>query len=90
MKIVEAFRRAVKKEENWDHGAEVIWDFVDADIYMEVKLNERSKDEYFQYAKMFDALADTHEANYSGYTYEEFIAELMKVDAEYKELFGCA
>ena len=90
MKIVEAFNRAVKKEENWDHGAEVIWDFVDADIYMEVKLNERSKGQYFLYADLFDALADAHEANYSGLTYEEFIAELMKVDAEYKQLFGCA
>lgn len=89
MKIVEAFNRAVKKEENWIGGG-VMWDFVDADIYVELKLIDCPNVKLIQYGELFQALADAHEANYSGLTYEEFIVEIMRLEAEYKQLFGCA
>jgi len=87
MKIVRSFRAAVDREENWtDDG--INWNFVDADMYMEVKpMNSKEQEKYL---RMFNDMADNFEQRVKFKDFDEYKAWDEKITKEYEELFGLA
>ena len=59
--VVKAFNNAVVRSENWDKNG-IIWNFIDSDMYMEVKPASKAQED--QFYRMFDDLADMHEKQY--------------------------
>lgn len=82
--VVKAFNNAVVRSENWDKNG-IIWNFIDSDMYMEVKPASKAQED--QFYRMFDDLADMHEKQYADATYTDYMAYQAKVETEYKELF---
>lgn len=85
MKIVKAFNAAIVNEDNWDANG-INWDFVDADMFMEVN---PTKEQVAKFYRMFDDLAKLFVGHWSGInTYDNYIDAKEEIDKEYREIFG--
>ena len=57
-RVVEsAVRTAVARKENWDNG-ELVWNFVDADVFMSVNPSKRCEDLFYD---LFNEACETVE-----------------------------
>jgi hypothetical protein len=86
VRVVEAFNTAIVKEENWTAEGPN-WNFVDADMFMEVTPTDKQVDQFY---RMFDDLANDFEKVHLGRDYAAYMQYVKIVEAEYAELFGVA
>jgi hypothetical protein len=88
LKVVKAWRKAIAREENWQTKTyHPDWNFVEADMWIETKPATAKQEETIN--RMFDDLVGVFLDHYgSAITYQEWVEENAKVDAEYAELFG--
>ena len=90
MEVVKAWNAAIAREENWQTKTyHPDWNFVEADMWIETKPATAKEEDIIN--RMFDDLVGIFCQSYgSAITYQEWVEENAKVDAEYRELFGVA
>jgi hypothetical protein len=68
-KMGRAFNKAITNPENFNEDGSVNWNFVDADVYMDVKPDDQvlfnTEEEGRDYMTQFDYLADVWEGKYT-------------------------